>query len=53
MAMRQYQTSLHLRKRQAFPQDMEYKDLLNESIEKKKAHKTMVRLSTAKGGYAN
>lgn len=45
MAMRQYAKAESSFKKalKLAPQEMEYKDLLNESIEKKKAHKTMVR----------
>jgi tetratricopeptide (TPR) repeat protein len=45
MAMRQYAKAESSFKKalKLAPNEMEYKDLLNESIEKKKAHKTMVR----------
>jgi Tfp pilus assembly protein PilF len=45
MAMRQYAKAESSFKKalKLAPAEMEYKDLLNESIEKKKAHKTMVR----------
>jgi Tfp pilus assembly protein PilF len=45
MAMRQYAKSESSFKKalKLSPNDMEYKDLLTESIEKKNAHKTMVR----------
>lgn len=45
MAMRQYAKAESSFKKalKLAPNEMEYKDLLNESIEKKKAHKTMIR----------
>lgn len=45
MAMRQYAKAESAFKKalKLAPSEMEYKDLLNESIEKKKAHKTMIR----------
>lgn len=45
MAMRQYAKAESSFKRalKLAPNEMEYKDLLTESIEKKKAHKTMIR----------
>lgn len=45
MAIRQYAKAESSFKKalKLAPNEMEYKDLLNESIEKKKAHKTMVR----------
>ncbi|MEI6478055.1 MAG: tetratricopeptide repeat protein [bacterium] len=45
MAMRQYAKAESSFKKalKLAPAEMEYKDLLNESIEKKKAHKTMIR----------
>lgn len=45
MAMRQYAKAESSFKKalKLAPAEMEYKDLLNESMEKKKAHKTMVR----------
>lgn len=45
MAMRQYAKAESSFKKalKLSPQEMEYKDLLNESIEKKKAHNTMLR----------
>lgn len=45
MAMRQYAKSESSFKKalKLAPNEMEYKDLLNEAIEKKKAHKTMIR----------
>lgn len=45
LAMRQYAKAESSFKKalKLAPNEMEYKDLLNESIEKKKAHKTMVR----------
>ena len=45
MAMRQYAKAESSFKKalKLSPNEMEYKDLLNESIEKKKAHKTMIR----------
>jgi Tfp pilus assembly protein PilF len=45
MAMRQYAKAESSFKKalKLSPNQMEYKDLLNESIEKKKAHKTMIR----------
>jgi Tfp pilus assembly protein PilF len=45
MAMRQYAKAESSFKKalKLAPQEMEYKDLLNESIEKKKAHNTMLR----------
>lgn len=45
MAMRQYAKAESSFKKalKLAPSEMEYKDLLNESMEKKKAHKTMIR----------
>lgn len=45
MAMRQYAKAESFFKRalKLAPSELEYKDLLTESIEKKKAHKTMIR----------
>jgi len=45
LAMRQYAKAESSFKKalKLAPQEMEYKDLLNEAIEKKKAHKTMIR----------
>ena len=45
MAMRQYAKAESSFKKalKLAPNELEYKDLLNESIEKKKAHKTMIR----------
>jgi Tfp pilus assembly protein PilF len=45
LAMRQYAKAESSFKKalKLAPHEMEYKDLLNESIEKKKAHKTMIR----------
>ena len=45
MAMRQYAKAESSFKKalKLAPAEMEYKDLLNESMEKKKAHKTMIR----------
>ena len=45
MAMRQYAKAESSFKKalKLAPNEMEYKDLLTESIEKKKAHNTMIR----------